>query len=177
MFLLSVVAWGFFYSFPTVWLTFWSDDITSEHQVHSNGYFLGLYALFQICTPISLLIMSMICFRNMVHDSGSRLHQDALNTFISAPLTFFSKTDTGSITNLFSQDMTLVDGRLPMALTNLSLYVFSSLGQAAVIATSSPYLAITYPFLLALLYGIQKFYLRTSRQMRLLDLETNSPLW
>ncbi|KAG6355351.1 hypothetical protein INS49_003313 [Diaporthe citri] len=64
-----------------------------------------------------------------------------------------------------------------MALTNLSLYVFSSLGQAAVIATSSPYLAVTYPFLLALLYFIQKFYLRTSRQMRLLGLETKSPLY
>lgn len=176
-FLVSAVAWGFFYSFPTVWLTFWSDDITSANPDHSNSFFLGLYALFQICTPISLLFMSLICFRTMVHQSGSRLHQDALNTVISAPLRFFSRTDTGTITNLFSQDMTLVDGRLPMALTNLSLYVFSSLGQAAVIATSSPYLAVTYPFLLALLYFIQKFYLRTSRQMRLLDLETKSPLY
>lgn len=175
-FLVSALAWGFFYSFPTVWLTFWSDDVTSSNPGHSNSFFLGLYALFQICTPISLLFMSLICFRTMVHQSGSRLHQDALNTVISAPLRFFSRTDTGTITNLFSQDMTLVDGRLPMALTNLSLYVFSSLGQAAVIATSSPYLAVTYPFLLALLYFIQKFYLRTSRQMRLLDLETKSPL-
>lgn len=175
-FLVSAVAWGFFYSFPTVWLTFWSDNITSSHPDHPNSFYLGLYALFQICTPISLLCMSLICFRTMVHQSGSRLHQDALNTVISAPLRFFSRTDTGTITNLFSQDMTLVDGRLPMALTNLSLYVFSSLGQAAVIATSSPYLAVTYPFLLALLYFIQKFYLRTSRQMRLLDLETKSPL-
>lgn len=175
-FLVSALAWGFFYSFPTVWLTFWSDDITSSNPSHSNSFFLGLYALFQICTPISLLFMSLICFKTMVHQSGSRLHQDALNTVIWAPLRFFSKTDTGTITNLFSQDMTLVDGRLPMALTNLSLYVFSSLGQAAVIATSSPYLAVTYPFILALLYFIQKFYLRTSRQMRLLDLETKSPL-
>lgn len=175
-FLVSALAWGFFYSFPTVWLTFWSDDIASSHPDRPNSFYLGLYALFQVCTPISLLFMSLICFRNMVHQSGSRLHQDALNTVISAPLSFFSKTDTGSVTNLFSQDMTLVDGRLPMALTNLSLYVFSSLGQAAVIATSSPYLAATYPFLLALLYFIQKFYLRTSRQMRLLDLETKSPL-
>ncbi|KAK7699574.1 hypothetical protein SLS64_011528 [Diaporthe eres] len=151
-FLVSAVAWGFFYSFPTVWLTFWSDDITSADPDHSNSFFLGLYALFQICTPISLLCMNLICFRTMVHQSGSRLHQDALNTVISAPLRFISRTDTGTITNLFSQDMTLVDGRLPMALTNLSLYVFSSLGQVAVIAISSPYLAVTYPFLLALLY-------------------------
>jgi ABC-type multidrug transport system fused ATPase/permease subunit len=175
-FLASAVAWGFFYSFPNVWLTFWSDDIASAHPDHSTSFFLGFYALFQICIPISLLIMSLICFTKIVHHSGSRLHQDALTTVISAPLKFFSRTDTGTITNLFSQDMTLVDGRLPMALSNMSLYVFSSLGQAAVIATSSPYLAITYPFLFGLLYVIQKFYLRTSRQMRLLDLETKGPL-
>lgn len=49
-------------------------------------------------------------------------------------------------------------------------------GQAAVMLTSSPYLAISYPFLAALLYVLQKFYLRTSRQLRLLDLEAKSPL-
>ena len=42
--------------------------------------------------------------------------------------------------------------------------------------TSSPYLGISYPILVALLYIVQRFYLRTSRQLRLLDLETQSPL-
>lgn len=42
--------------------------------------------------------------------------------------------------------------------------------------TSSLYLAISYPFLGGLLYLVQRFYLRTSRQLRLLDLETKSPL-
>jgi hypothetical protein len=42
--------------------------------------------------------------------------------------------------------------------------------------TSSPYLAISYPFLVILLYVVQKFYLRTARQLRLLDLEAKSPL-
>lgn len=42
--------------------------------------------------------------------------------------------------------------------------------------TSSAYLAISYPFIAVVLYAIQKFYLRTSRQLRLLDLETKSPL-
>ncbi len=42
--------------------------------------------------------------------------------------------------------------------------------------TASPYIAISYPFLGLLLYIVQRFYLRTSRQLRLLDLEANSPL-
>lgn len=40
----------------------------------------------------------------------------------------------------------------------------------------SPYIAISYPFLVVLLYFVQRFYLRTSRQLRLLDLEAKSPL-
>ncbi|CEO58360.1 Putative Multidrug resistance-associated protein/mitoxantrone resistance protein [Penicillium brasilianum] len=43
--------------------------------------------------------------------------------------------------------------------------------------TSSVYLAISYPILGAVLYLVQKFYLRTSRQLRLLDLEGKSPLF
>ena len=50
------------------------------------------------------------------------------------------------------------------------------MGGAAVIVASSPYIAISYPFLGALLYIVQRFYLRTSRQLRLLDLEAKSPL-
>ncbi len=54
--------------------------------------------------------------------------------------------------------------------------IYSALGQAAVMLTSSPYMAISYPFLALLLYVVQRFYLRTSRQLRLLDLEAKSPL-
>ena len=42
--------------------------------------------------------------------------------------------------------------------------------------TSSPYLGISYPLLAALMYVVQRFYLRTSRQLRLLDLEAQGPL-
>jgi hypothetical protein len=54
--------------------------------------------------------------------------------------------------------------------------VFQALGQAAVMLVSSVYLAIAYPFLAAILGVVGRFYLRTSRQLRLLDLEAKSPL-
>lgn len=54
--------------------------------------------------------------------------------------------------------------------------VFTAIGQAAVMLASSPYLAVSYPFLVALMWIVQRFYLRTSRQLRLLDLELKSPL-
>ncbi|KAK3325989.1 P-loop containing nucleoside triphosphate hydrolase protein [Apodospora peruviana] len=170
-------GYGFFTNFTTVWLKFWSEDVTSSNPKHSNSYYLGLYGLFQISTVVSLYFLSVIVFTTMISVSGAKLHRETLRTVINAPLRFFITTDIGIVTNLFSQDMTLIDGDLPNAVANLACYIFTVAGMAAVVASSSPWLAVTYPFLAAILYGIQKFYLRTSRQIRLLDLEAKSPLY
>lgn len=166
-------SFGFFYNYPTIWLKYWSDDTAAAH---SFGYYAGIYAVLQCCSLISLLALGTLLYITVINRSGLVLHHDALRTLVHAPLRFFTATDQGIITNLFSQDLNLIDNELPNALLNTIYTVFVAIGQAAVIASSSPYLAISYPFLICILYGIQKFYLRTSRQLRLLDLEAKSPL-
>lgn len=170
------ICWGFSSNFTTIWLKFWSEDVASPNPYHSSSYYIGIYAFFQIMTLASLFFIGLACFKTLVMISGSRLHKEVLRTVINAPLSFFTTTDTGVVTNLFSQDMTLIDGELPQSLLNLTTEIFACLGMAAVIATSSPFLAITYPFMVCIIYVVQKFYLRTSRQIRLLDLEAKSPL-
>lgn len=51
------------------------------------------------------------------------------------------------------------------------------IGDLALTSISSGYLAISIPAILLILFYIQRFYLRTSRQLRLLDLEAKSPLY
>ena len=181
--------------------------------MHGYPYYAGIYALLQLCALISLLLLAITLWVIVVKRAGTNIHQQALRTLIKAPLHFFTNTDTGVITNLFSQDLNLIDTELPEATLNtlfsvsllfldipqslqlhqpliraksyrnnacanlmLHSQVFQSLGQAAVILTSSIYLIIAYPFLGAILYFVGRFYLRTSRQLRLLDLEAKSPL-
>ncbi|KAH0371885.1 putative ABC multidrug transporter, partial [Aureobasidium melanogenum] len=169
--------WGFFTNFPTIWLTYWSDDVEKIHPVHTWAYYAGLYAFLQVSGLLSLLLLAIVIFVVSVQKVGATIHKDALQTLIRAPLSFFTGTDTGVVTNLFSQDLNLVDTELPNALLNFLFSAFSAIGQAAVMPTSSPYMAISYPFLAVLLYFVQKFYLRTARQLRLLDLEAKSPLY
>ncbi|KAL4785998.1 putative ABC multidrug transporter [Aspergillus varians] len=169
--------WGFFTNYPTIWLTYWSDAVGSDHPSHSNAYYAGLFALLQVCAIISLLLLGITLFIVSITKVGSNLHRQALNTLIRAPLSFFTKTDTGIVTNLFSQDLNLIDTELPEATLNTLFCVFQCIGQAAVMLTSSAYLGVSYPVLGGLLYIVQKFYLRTSRQLRLLDLEAKSPLY
>lgn len=176
VFIVFGAIWGGLANFGTVWLSFWSADVASPHPTHSNAFYNGLYALFQMITLFSLFETAWVCFTSMISISGAALHKEVLSTVINAPLKFFTTSDTGVVVNLFSQDMTLIDGQLPQALINLILSLFEVLGMAAVIATSSPWVAITYPVLMFVLFVLQKFYLRTSRQIRLLDLEAKSPL-
>jgi ATP-binding cassette subfamily C (CFTR/MRP) protein 1 len=45
------------------------------------------------------------------------------------------------------------------------------------IVTSSKYIAAGLPLIIGIVYAVQSFYLRTSRQMRHMDLEAKSPLY
>ena len=174
------LGFGFLYNWGTVWIKFWVADAGSgdpSTQQHSTAYYLGMYGLFQVLGLVCLFFVALIVFRTMILLSGATLHHEALQTVVRAPLRFFTTTDNGVITNLFSQDITLIDGDLPHSFANFGVGCFLVLCMAAVIATSSPYLVIVYPFILAVFWALQRFYLRTSRQLRLLDLEAKSPLY
>ncbi|KAH8736482.1 P-loop containing nucleoside triphosphate hydrolase protein [Ilyonectria robusta] len=177
----SIFTWGavigFSYNFPTIWLTYWSDDSSAAHPSHAFSYYIGIYALLNVGCVLCMLGLGITVFYLAVVKAGASLHSDALRTMSRATLSFFTKTDQGQIVNLFSQDMNLIDTELPNALLDSVFCVFVAIGQAAVLTTTSPYMAISYPFLVAILWFIQKYYLRTSRQLRLLDLETKTPLY
>ncbi|KAJ8118405.1 hypothetical protein OPT61_g603 [Boeremia exigua] len=139
--------WGFFTNFPTVWLTFWTDN----NESHSDAYYIGIYGLLQACGLIALVLLGIAIFVTSVKKVGASLHSEALNTLVRAPLSFFTTTDMGVITNLFSQDLNLIDTELPEATLNTIVTLSQAVGQIAVMLTLSAYLAISYPFLAALL--------------------------
>jgi ATP-binding cassette subfamily C (CFTR/MRP) protein 1 len=92
-------------------------------------------------------------------------------------MSFFATTDTGVTLNRFSQDLMLIDMELPVAALNTFATFVLCIGQMALIAVAAPFAAISFPIIGISVYFIQKFYLRTSRQLRFLDLEAKSPLY
>ncbi len=73
--------------------------------------------------------------------------------------------------------MTLVDSELPNAYVETALRLFQTLVSAALMVATAQYFLATFPLVLLVLYILQRFYLRTSRQMRLLDIEAKAPLY
>jgi ABC-type multidrug transport system fused ATPase/permease subunit len=84
--------------------------------------------------------------------------------------------DSGVILNRFSQDISIIDYQLPIALLQSVHYIFEVLWSLTLLCYATYYLVAFVPFLGVVVYAIQKFYLRTSRQIRVLDLELQSPL-
>ena len=180
-FVFACVCNGFLNNFPRIWLTFWADDAARPQrglaQMHSQAYYIGIYGMLQVLALISFMAAVVLVLGPFIRLSGSVLHQRALETVINAPLQLLTTSDTGTITNYFSQDINIIDNELPMAVANVVLDIFGVIGMGVLIASSSPWLALTYPAMVLILWLIQRFYLRTSRQLRLLDLEAKSPLY
>ena len=157
---------------PTVWVGLWAADSLNR----SNSFYIGIYAMFSSFILIGVVIAAWTTFIFMTIDVGRELHRRALWTVMHAPLRLFTSTDTGTITNLFSQDIAIIDSELSTYLLDFVFNFVGIIGSAIVVALASPYLATSYPVLIAIGYCVQMFYLRTSRQLRLLDLEAKSPL-
>ncbi|KAJ5356583.1 ABC transporter transmembrane domain type 1 [Penicillium concentricum] len=73
--------------------------------------------------------------------------------------------------------MSLLDMQLPVAFAITIQAFLTCIAQGALIATGSGYMAVAIPFCILAVWIIQAFYLRTSRQIRLLDLEAKAPLY
>ncbi|KAF2715991.1 putative ABC transporter [Polychaeton citri CBS 116435] len=169
-------VFAFCQSFQPVWLDLWSSAPSAQASLHL-GMYLGVYVLLVVIGLIALWWSCHIFLVSMVNRSAVCLHAVLVDTVLAAPLTFFTTTETGVTTNRFSQDMTLIDYNLPLAGVNVGLTGFTGVGQLVVVAAVSKFMACTVPFCFIALYGIQNVYLKTSRQLRLLDLETKSPLY
>ncbi|EXJ85589.1 hypothetical protein A1O1_05954 [Capronia coronata CBS 617.96] len=162
--------------FPQYIVKWWAQ----ENQRHPNknlGYYLGGYfalgwvALFALGSACLQLVV------RMMPKASSTFHTVLLRTTLDAPLSLFAGNNLGDTINRFSQDLQLIDMELPLALFNTIVELLSCIAQIILIAISAKYIGAAMPAVLVAFFLIQTFYLRTARQLRLLDIEAKGPLF
>ncbi|XWX01630.1 hypothetical protein V2A60_009658 [Cordyceps javanica] len=158
---------------PQIWLRLWTERGTNTNKLS----YMGGYVAFAILASFFQLVVIAYFFIVGIPRSANRLHTILLKAVMRAPLHFFTSTDNGITLNRFSQDMSLVDQSLPMAFMGTIILVAQAIADTAVIASGASYFGVIIPFGLVAVYLIQRYYLRTSRQIRFLDLELKSPLY
>ncbi|KAK9787197.1 hypothetical protein SCARD494_10727 [Seiridium cardinale] len=175
-FLVMTMLFGYCREFPTVWLKWWT-EANAESPNSRIGVYLGIYILLGL-SGLGLMIAALwLLLVIIVSRTALRMHSDLLVATFRAPFQFFHRVDVGNITNRFSQDMDLIDMAFPLQALNFTSALCTCFVKVFILAAFAKYLGVVIPFLGALVFIIQKFYLRISRQMRLLDIEAKAPLY
>ncbi|KAI0968721.1 P-loop containing nucleoside triphosphate hydrolase protein [Xylaria arbuscula] len=160
----------------SVWLNWWAQS-NERGDPPRLGYWLGIFAAFSIAEIFGLVTSIAYLYIGIIPNGGKHLHRSILNAALNAPMSFLARTETGVLVNRFSQDLRLADMTLPGAIINVGFQLGQCIVATVLAATAVGYFAAILPLVVFVLYLIQRFYLRTSRQLRLLELETSAPLF
>ncbi|KAK1701087.1 putative ABC multidrug transporter [Colletotrichum godetiae] len=173
VFLILNVMFVAFTKMPQIWLRIWTEHGTNDRPAMHFGIYVMFGLLCIVLNGVALGFWMLLA----IPRSANHLHQTLLKAVLAAPLYFFTTTDSGVTLNRFSQDMALIDHRLPISAWATIHSFLTVLAETAIIATGSSYIAALIPPSFLALYLLQKYYLRTSRQLRHIDLEAKSPLF
>ncbi|XP_053917428.1 ATP-binding cassette sub-family C member 10 isoform X2 [Cuculus canorus] len=105
------------------------------------------------------------------------IHNRLLQRALKATVTFFDTTPTGRILNRFSSDLYCVDDSLPFILNIFLANMYGLLGMLVIITYGIPWTGLVLLPLGALYFSIQRYYRRTSRELKRLYSVTLSPIY
>ncbi|KAI5358401.1 Putative AAA+ ATPase domain, ABC transporter type 1, transmembrane domain-containing protein [Septoria linicola] len=173
---ITIVGFAIGEKAPDLWVRFWSEAESSGREGRPLAYWIAISFLFALICVGSAGTHIWVMLVHAVPKSSAQLHKQLLDSVMHATYNFFVNTDPGVTLNRFSNDMSIIEGELAGAFMQFTDGAASCLAGAALIAAGADYAAAAMPFVMAVLYMIQKFYLCTSRQMRFLELESQAPL-
>ncbi|GKZ87413.1 hypothetical protein AnigIFM59636_003837 [Aspergillus niger] len=193
VFVALAMAMGAERSFESVWLQDWAESKHPDHVAYYVGIFTGLvvgglillyitcWSVFITLRPILVTRLqpgfpNSVFFEFLMTSSSIGIYGDQLESLIRGPVSYVISKGSDSIANRFIQDIMLLDNDLPMAWLNTFTALCAALSETIIVLLSSKYLVISVPFLVGGLWVLQRFYLRTSKQLRLMDIESKAPL-
>ncbi|KAK9492604.1 P-loop containing nucleoside triphosphate hydrolase protein [Lipomyces doorenjongii] len=161
----------------TVWLKHWSDINTQHGSNPGTGRYLAIYLIFGVTTAFLTLFSTIVLWIFCSIEAAKKLHDQMLLHVIHSPMRFFDTTPIGRVINRFTTDIDRVDEALPRVFTGFFSVIFNVMSSLLVISfVNPPFLLFIIP--LAVLYVYyQKFYLRTSRELKRLESVSRSPLF
>ncbi|KAJ5499877.1 ABC transporter integral membrane type 1 [Penicillium expansum] len=146
--------------YTEIWLQWWTRANEQHPNKHVN-YWLGVYAALGFFSLLTTFIGTWILIMIIQPQTARRFHEILLRTTVG-----------------FSQDLELIDDELPSALELTINAALSCVVEGFLVFVGSSYVtAAVIPVCALVIYYVAKFYVQTSRQMRLLDIEAKAPLF
>lgn len=160
----------------SVWLKNVSSAYDEGGKVNA-AFMLGIYALLGIGASALTMCYTLILWIFCSINSSRILHENMANAVFRAPMTFFETTPMGRILNRFSNDVYKIDEVLPRTFSMFFRNAVQVCFVLGVICASTPIFTVLILPLVVVYYAIQRYYLKTSRELKRLDSTTRSPIY
>ncbi|CAG8043220.1 unnamed protein product [Penicillium salamii] len=159
------------------WLKSWTEANEANGGNANVGKFIGVYLALGLGSSLLVIFQNLILWIFCSIEASRKLHERMAFAIFRSPMSFFETTPSGRILNRFSSDIYRVDEVLARTFNMLFANSARAIFTMVVIATSTPaFLLFVIP--LSYIYlSYQKYYLRTSRELKRLDSVTRSPIF
>ena len=161
----------------SLWLKQWS-EVNQEYGGNPQvGKYIGIYFAFGIGGAALVVVQTLILWIFCSIEASRKLHERMAYAIFRSPMSFFETTPSGRILNRFSSDIYRVDEVLARTFNMLFVNSARAFYTLVLIAASTPvFVALIVPLAAVYLY-IQRYYLRTSRELKRLDSISRSPIY
>jgi ATP-binding cassette, subfamily C (CFTR/MRP), member 1 len=161
----------------SVWLKTWAESNQSNGGNANIAKNVGVYFALGMSGSAMVVVQTMIMWIYCSIQASKVLHERMAHAMFRSPMSFFETTPVGRILNRFSADLWRVDEAIGRSFSEF----FGNLAKTAftlgVICTTTPvFIAILLP--LGALYSfIQRYYLRSNRELKRLESISRSPIY
>ncbi|KAL5604443.1 hypothetical protein BROUX41_002415 [Berkeleyomyces rouxiae] len=161
----------------SVWLKKWSESNAENGYNAAIGRFLGIYFVFGVGSSVLTMIQTLVLWIFCSIEASRKLHEKMATAIFRAPMSFFDVTPAGRILNRFSSDIYKIDELLARTFNMLFVNGARSIFTLIIISISTPaFMLLILPLTFMYMY-IQKYYLRTSRELKRLNSVSRSPVY
>ncbi|KAF1813528.1 multidrug resistance-associated protein 1 [Eremomyces bilateralis CBS 781.70] len=161
----------------SVWLKRWAEMNGKTGRNPEVGKNIAIYFAFGIGSSALVVLQSLILYVFCSIEASRKLHEKMAYAIFRSPMSFFETTPAGRILNRFSSDIYRVDEILARVFNMLFVNFARAAFTLAVISVSTPaFIALIVPLGALYLY-VQRYYLRTSRELKRLDSISRSPIY
>ncbi|KAI5957078.1 hypothetical protein KGF54_000006 [Candida jiufengensis] len=151
--------------FTNTWLSFW---VAQKFPHRSNGFYIGLYVMFNILWVV-MLTCTFIFLVTGTTISSKNLNILAINRVLHAPMAFMDITPMGRILNRFTKDTDALDNEITENMKMFFQSIAKMIGVFVLLIIYLPWFACALPIIFILFFCIANFYQASNREVKRLE--------
>ena len=159
------------------WLSVWTNNTLGDSSIPKyRDMYLGVYGAFGSILAFSGMILHVTLTYSTLNASR-KMHKNMLDRVMRSPMSFFDTTPLGRILNRFARDVDVCDNIFPTNIRYwLSVLVTFSFTMLMIMSIIPIVISVVIPTTI-IFFGVQKIYVRTSRQLKRLETISRSPIY